>query len=250
MTTYLQSSPCKFGSFHSFPSQPWCLFLNEVLKRDQAFNMEMLAPMFLHPRHNRLVSEKLGSSHGANWVPPMGTYTVFAGFAVSFLPMYRNLFEGSRRYDKLQIMIYYPFSSILPYSCCACRHMYSGATIILLDSQFLANTAIKWLSDHALEHGTKNLHGQGVAGVSCHLSFGSGCELQPRNSGRKCHPKRPQKEIWWGKFVFRPRCLGITSYRSNVKYLRRGRQGMFCHPTVQAARVTNCLKHSRGNHQS
>lgn len=27
-------------------------------------------------------------------------------------------------------------------------------------------------------------------------------------------------------------------------------RGMFCHPTVQAARVTNCLKHSRGNHQS
>ena len=39
-------------------------------------------------------------------------------------------------------------------------------------------------------------------------------------------------------------------HRSNVKYLRRGRQGMFYHPTVQAARVTNCLKHSRGNHQS
>ena len=134
MTTYLQSSPCKFGSFHSFPSQPWCLFLNEVLKRDQAFNMEMLAPMFSSPKTQQVgFWETWLKSWGKLEYHLWAHILFFAGFAVSFLPMYRNLFEGSRRYDKLQIMIYYPFSSILPYSCCACRHMYSGATIILLD---------------------------------------------------------------------------------------------------------------------
>lgn len=80
----------------------------------------------------------------------------------------------------------------------------------------------------------------GVAGVICHLLFGCGSELQTRNSGQKSHPKRQQNSSsdpdYWE-----------LRHRSNVKYLRRGRQG---HVLPSNRRVTNCLKHSRGNHQS
>ena len=122
---------------------------------------------------------------------------------------------------KLWYIIHSPvFSHIHVVLAVTCN--YSGATIILLDSQFLANTA----NQVALRSCSGTWHQKparrlGVAGG--HLS--SIVWMWIRVADPKFWTKMsPQKEIWWGKFVIRPDFWELR-HRSNVKYLRRGRQG-------------------------
>lgn len=83
--------------------------------------------------------------------------------------------------------------------------------------------------------------------VICRLDVDPSC--RPQILEENVTPKGPKRKFDEYNSSSDPDFWELR-HRSNVKYVRRGRQGMFYHPTLQAARVTNCLKHSRGNHQS